>query len=130
MTWYGASIITAIEVLDGQQDCVPVEEEVYLLEANSTQEAFDLADHYGQLCEAAGAEGVRWCQRPAKVKFLGVRKIRSIYPPSESRTSVEAAVPVSGAEITHNFFEVADMDTAIRLSKGERVDVSYVDDAD
>jgi len=128
MNWYAASIVTVIEVLEGEQLTVPVEEAIYLLQGNSREFARKAAMKIGKALEVAGAEGIRWCERPARLRFLGIRKLRAIYPPTESNTSIDDAVPVHGAEITHSFFEVDSSATAELFAQGKRVAVSYVDD--
>ena len=128
MTWYAASIITVTKVLDGEQDMFPIEESVYLVEAKTREDAFRRAEELGKELEFSGKEGVRWCGRSAIVQFLGIRKLRSIYPPADQFMSIDDATPVDGAEITHNVFEVKNMEQAQLLANGKFVDVSYIDD--
>lgn len=128
MSWYAASIVTAIIVAEGEQDHVPVQEAIYLIEADTEELAWKKSKKIGTSDEGAGSEGMRWCERPAITKFLGIRKLKQIFPPMDKTIGIDDATPSDGAEITNNYFEVDDLKTAVLLASGKRVTVSYVDD--
>lgn len=117
MTWYTASIISAIfDPLDREAK-VRVFEDFILLEAESRETALAEANRIGE-DGAAIDDGVTICGRSAKRTFSGVRKLRSIY--SNRVGDVDELPPVSGTELTHSYFEVADLGVARRLANGTK----------
>ena len=124
MTWYTASVIIAIQALDGVQDRVPVFEDFYLIDAASDEEAFRAAEAIGRQDETLD-DGLRLDDKPAKRVFLGIRKMRSVYNPDP--LDLDTDRPTHGTELTHSLYEVDDLDIARRLARGEAVQVRYID---
>ncbi|MDG4552133.1 MAG: hypothetical protein P9F19_01110 [Candidatus Contendobacter sp.] len=127
MPWFTASLITVIEVINQSQERIPVFEDFFLIEADDREKAIHEAEYIGQQ-QAALDDGICLDGKPAKRIFLGVRKIRSIYNPAPY--DIDSDRPVHGTELTHSYFEAKDLIDAIRLAKGESVNISYIDDND
>ncbi|MFG5779813.1 DUF4288 domain-containing protein [Comamonas sp. J-3] len=126
MTWYTASLISAVKLKIGKQDVVPVFEDFFLIEADSHIAAMEKAKKIGK--EHASAEDdILYDGLPAERIFLGVRKIRSIYNPSP--LDIDMDRPGDGTELTHSYYEVADMGVAKSLAAGNAVSIKYWDDA-
>lgn len=120
MVWYAAHAIQAFERLDGEQDAFPVYENVILIEAESVEQAFEKAEAFA--CDDEGdfaSEGLTIDDRPARRKFVGIRKliaIQNVY--GEDR-------PVNGAEITYSKLTVFGHDELKRLVEGKDVMLRY-----
>ncbi len=126
MTWYGASIITTIIVKEGTQDVFPVFEDVYLIEAENREFAYEKAKNLGLQIQNAD-DTLQFNGIPAKCEFLGIRKLRSIYNGAETG-DVDTSPPVSGAEITHSYFEISNKEDLKKFAEGKRINVDYLDD--
>lgn len=128
MTWYGASVVTVIKVQQGKQDTFPVFEDVFLVEADNRESAFKKAEGYGLELENLD-DNLEFKGIPAKRKFLGIRKLRSICNPPAAN-DLDNSPPENGTEITHSFFEIDNEADLKRFAEGKRVLVSYVDDGE
>ena len=126
MTWYTASLISAVKFKNGKQDIVPVFEDFFLIEADSHIDGMEKAKKIGK--EHASAEDdILYIGLPAEKIFLGVKKMRSTYNPSP--LDIDMDRPGDGTELTHSYYEVTDIDAAKSLATGNVVDVKYWDDA-
>ncbi|MNS76717.1 hypothetical protein D3C72_1102730 [compost metagenome] len=126
MTWYTASLVSAIKLKNGKQETVPVFEDFFLIEADSHLSAMEKAVKIGEE-HAMAEDSLLLNDMPAQKIFLGVRKIRSIYNPSP--LNIDEDRPVDGSELTHSYYEVSDMDVAKSLACGKVVEIKYWDDA-
>ncbi len=126
MTWYTASVISAVKLKNGKQEVVTVFEDFFLIEADSHSEAMEKAVKIGEN-HALAEDGLLLNELPAERIFLGIRKIRSIYNPSPF--DIDGDRPVDGSELTHSYYEVSDMDVAKSLAAGNVVEIKYWDDA-
>lgn len=125
MVWYAATNVTALQLTGtgDPQDSVPVELQIYLIEAESDEEAFLLAEELGRDDAAAGSEGLEWNDRPVKKVFLGVMQLNVLFPPIGSSRVLGEGIPEHGAEIAHFDLELRNLDEARLLSKGGSVDL-------
>ncbi len=127
MVWYVASVILAVEVEGIEQDEYPVFENFYLIEAENRTLAFANAEALGRE-EALANQGVTFKDRSARFKFIGIRKIRSVYNPSP--LSLNEDRPTSGTELSHSYFELKCKSDLDKFASGKSVTVQYVDDDD
>jgi hypothetical protein len=75
MIWYAAHIVMAVRLKDQKQERIPIWENIVLIEASSTAQAFAKAEEYG-IQEAGDEDGsFRWDGQPATWIFAGVRKV-------------------------------------------------------
>ncbi len=125
MTWFTASIITAIKT-DDSVDGIPVFEDFYLIEAESRSLALGLADKIGRDLESLD-DGLTLQGKDAKRVFLGIRKLRSVY--NEGPGDIDSLPPSCGTELSHSYYEVQSWAQAEQLAAGKRVAIEYVDDA-
>jgi len=121
MAWYAASAILCVKFKDGVQDCYPVWENVYLIEAETDGEAFRLAEERAREAEGDSSGSFRWDGRPATWVFAGLRKLLTV--------SHEAPPALgSGDELTFSEFELADQRALERLVAGGEVGVTYMEE--
>lgn len=125
MTWYSASIIIAIRATEGKQDVFPAFENFYLINAKDREHAISEAERFGRELENID-DNLTLDGAPAERKFLGIRKLRSIYNPPE--IELDNVPPVHGTEISHSFFELRNEADLKKLASGKRLSVDYVDD--
>lgn len=123
MTWYAASLIETVVVLDGEQSSFPVYENVILLEAKTPSQAHSQAKKIGQQ-EALGEENLKLDGKLAKRVFVGVRKLMTISNPFPMEQDTEP--PVSETEITYSEFELTTFKDVESLAAGAAIVVNYV----
>src|ERR1700726_422501 len=119
MSWYAASVIMWVKFKDGNQDCYPVWENIYLVQADSHDEARTAATAFGKAGAGDSGGSFIWDDRPAEWIFGGVRKTTTCTDPDER--------PSHGTEITYSEFEVATREELERLISSDAVDVRYVE---
>jgi hypothetical protein len=120
MGWYGAHAIMYIQLTDGSQDSYPVYENVFLVQAETPDEARDKAAALARREEGDDRGTLRSGGRPAKMIFGSIRKVVSV-----SHESPDNQIG-HGDEITYSEFIVADRSTLERLLKAEDVNILYV----
>ena len=123
MTWYCAHIIIGIRKKADDQSPISVEEDVVLLEADSFDEAMKKAEILGKQEEMLD-DALTVNDMPAIRIFAGVRKVISIrneMPPADE------VPPSHGSEVTYSMFEVSDMETLMKLGRGEVVTLRYIE---
>jgi hypothetical protein len=128
MSWFAASIVTVVKFRDGAQNCYPVFETTYLVEANDFNQAELKANKLGEL-EAMAGDDLTYEGRPAFREFLGVRKLKLTHSLAAD-DGLGSVQPMDGTEISESYFEAANEADCVALAKGKRVTVSYVDDDD
>jgi hypothetical protein len=131
MTWYAAHIISYIRFLDGVQDKYPIYENVVLLEADSTDQAYEEAKRIGKEDyddTTDGSEGLFWEERPAVWVFAGVRKLIECQDTASTMTEQPDRIgnsPIHGTEVTYSQMELADEEALTKLIKGDPVTLLY-----
>jgi hypothetical protein len=122
MTWYAVSAVLLFRFKEGSQDVWPIWENVYLVSADSPEEAESKGAALAK--EAAGNDdGSLTCnRRPARLEFRGIRKVLTIQ-------NVHAAGddPVDGAEITFSEMELRSEGDLQALVEGKPVPITYVE---
>src|SRR5881628_111579 len=72
--WYAAHVVLMFEFQDGVQDSFRIWENVYLIDAQTVDDAFAAAKASAALAEEA-SEGLTEEERPVRLVFKGVRKM-------------------------------------------------------
>ena len=124
MTWYAASIIQTIRPVVGNAQPICVYENIYLVEADSDEEAMAEANKIG-MSESIADPSLTVSGVPAKSEFAGVRKLVSVSNPAPLMQKEDR--PVSGTELTYACYEVANEEALKSLVAGERVLLNYLE---
>jgi|HubBroStandDraft_1064217.scaffolds.fasta_scaffold373820_1 hypothetical protein len=125
MTWFVASIVSVIEIIDGEQEEFPIYEDFYLFEAQSEIELQDKIKSQMTLINTTGKcylQGV-----PARQKCIGIRKIRSIY--NDLPGHIDKDPPGDRSEVSHSFFVAFSREDVELFAAGHAVTLRCVDDA-
>lgn len=125
MTWYTASIILTIKVREGGQEYFPVFENFVLIKAESDEDAYKKAEEIGKE-SIIGDEDVSFKGKKADYRFLGIRKVRSVYNPDP--LDIDRDRPTHETELSHSYYEVDTIESAELLAQGNIVNIRYVDD--
>ena len=120
--WFAAHLIISLRKIDQLEKNITVYENVFLIEASSTDDARIKANEIG-LNELHGYDGITIDEVPTQVEFSGIRKIISIS--NEPPLNQDRDSPVSGSEITYSCFEIEDQAGLNKLVSGEEVSVLY-----
>jgi hypothetical protein len=124
MPWYAAHIILYTKFSDGIQDTYPVWENVLMINAPTSDEAFDRAERKGRF-EASGSEGYTYGGRPATWVFAGIRKLNECIEDFDPEEQALGGMEVDGTEVTYSSF-VLDSATALQqLVAGKSVSLVY-----
>jgi hypothetical protein len=116
--WYAAHVIMYFKFKDGNQDCFTVWENVFLVEAPSTDEAFEKAEKLGRTDEGDSGGSLTLDGRPVMLTYAGIRKLVQVGYGTDDK-------PVDGVEVTYSRLEVKDAKAFIRLVEGKSVTVRY-----
>jgi hypothetical protein len=118
--WYAAHVIMYFKAKKGRQGRYLVWENVFLVEAASTDEAFAKAERLGRADEGNSDGSLRLNDRPVTLTYGGVRKaVRVGYGTDDE--------PVDGVEATYSVLRVQDRRALNRLVAGKSVTVRYED---
>ena len=115
--WYVAHVILAFEFKQGPQADFSVWENIYLISATSFEEAFAKATKLGQSAEGDDHGTLHWNDRPATLKFHGVRRIMKPDNFGED--------PVDGTELTFTEYTVKSRGELQKLVSGGSTRVVY-----
>jgi hypothetical protein len=123
MTWYAASVIFVFKLRTGRQKRFPVWEDVHLIEADTDADAWRKAEELGKAKVEIDDETLTVGDRPAKMKFCGVRKVVTIDNPFPG--PVDRVPPVHGTELTYSEFSLGSEKDIEKLVEGRPVSVRY-----
>ena len=119
MSWFAAHEIEYFKVIKGKQDFFRVWENVYLIEAENSDEAWEKAERLSKEHQVdyktSGING-----QPAKSVVAGIRKI------VEVSHWEEKGVLRHADEITYNEFNVSDERDVQKMMNGEPVKVEFL----
>jgi hypothetical protein len=116
---YAAHIIMAVKYREPPQSSIPFYENVVLIDAASDDEAWDKAEELGREDGKDDDPSFRWGDHPARLEFVGVRKLISCQPRGLSER-IE-----NGAELTYSQMSVRSEADLKKLVDGEPVEVVY-----
>jgi hypothetical protein len=122
MTWYAVSTILVFRFKEGQQDVWPVWENVYLVSAESTDEAEKKATVLAKLAEGDDDASLTLDGRPATRQFCGIRKVITVKSPTAPDDE-----PVDGAEVSFSELELRSEKEIQDLVDGKAVMVKYIE---
>ena len=123
MTWYTASLIETVVMLDSKQSSFPVYENFILLEAENPKIALEKAKAIGMSVETLGEE-LTLDDKPARRVFVGVRKLITISNPFPM--DLDETPPVAETELTYSEYELATFQDVEALAAGEKLSVIYI----
>jgi hypothetical protein len=107
-----------VKFKDGNQDKYPIWENIILIEASSSDEAWDKAIIRAREDEDESPRGESfWEGRPFKFVFAGIRRLVACVD--------EDSRPTDGTEITYSQMELPDSDSLSKFLKGEEVFLRY-----
>lgn len=119
MKWYAAHIIQYIKFRDGIQDSFRFYENVVLIEADSSDEAWQKAEAHGK-SEEYDDPSFTCNNRPAQLVFAGVRKIISPAGSEDLENS-----PRHGTELTYSLICIDNKEDFEKYVANESVMVYY-----
>lgn len=119
MAWFSAHAILYFKLKSGVQDRVSVWENVYLIEAEDVDGAWEKAEARARQEEGDDDGTLSVDGQPATLVFAGIRKM------SEVAHAEEEGRLRSGDEITYSEFEVTGEESIRALMAGEEVSVTF-----
>ena len=119
MTWFAAHAVMYFKLKGGAQGGCTVWENVYLIEAEDIDAAWERAEARARQEEGDDDGSLTFDDRPATCVFAGLRKM------SEVAHGEEDGRLRSGDEITYSEFEVPDEASVRAYVGGEEVLVRY-----
>jgi hypothetical protein len=121
MPWFAAHAIRYFRLKAGEQQRFRVWENVLLVEAADSRQAWDRGIELARREEGDCGGSLRLDDQPCELVFGGLRKVVEV-----SHAGVEE-VPRDGDEISYSEFEVADADALRRLIDGEDTALVYLE---
>ncbi|MFC4158713.1 DUF4288 domain-containing protein [Chitinimonas lacunae] len=116
MTWYAMHLIMQIRFKAATQPYFPAWEEVFLVEADTPDEAYSKAETIGLSLEGDSQGTFHWDEQPATHVFSGVRKCIELSCP---RSPLNA--PKDGCELTYSLFEFSSQADLRKYVEGDEV---------
>lgn len=123
MTWYAAHIILFTKFLDGVQDSYPVRENVVLINAETPDKAYELADKKGEA--EAITDSYTYNGRPAIWVYAGTRKLVECIEHFDPQERLPGGMEEHGTEVTYSSFVLADEAALHKLLANRDVAVLY-----
>lgn len=119
MPWFSASIIMYVKFKDGNQNSFPFFENIILIEVPSKKEASEKAMQIGKSEESDYSGSFTYDERPAEMKFGGIRKI------FECECGLKS--PNTGTEVGYSKMAVRQESDFKDLIAGLPVKVDYIE---
>ena len=123
MSWYSASAIFLFEYKEGEQDTYDILENVYLIEANSPEEACLKADVYAKRDEGDDDGSLMLNERPARLVYHGIRKLINVVNLNTLDDS-----PTDGAEVTFSKYRLKSKDELYKWINSEALTVFFYEE--
>jgi Domain of unknown function (DUF4288) len=120
MAWFAAHAVMYFRLKSGEQQGYRVWENVLLVQANDSREAWERGIELARRDEGDSGGSLRIADQPCELVFGGLRKVVEV-----SHVGAED-VPQHGDEISYSEFEVASADALRRLIDGDDVAVEYL----
>jgi len=126
MTWYAAHIILLTRFLDGVQDSCPVWENVVLINADTSDAAYAIADKKGA-AEAQVSVDSKYTYngRPAVWVYAGTRKLIECIEHFDLEERWAGGMEEYGTEVTYSSFVLSDEDAMQNMLANRDVTVLY-----
>ncbi len=100
MYWYGVHVVMAVRYKHGKQDVFPAWENIYLINAENSEEAAHKGEVTGKKNEGDASGSFYWDDQPAEWLYMGVRKVIQVSNACSPTNEVG-----DGAEITYQTLE-------------------------
>ena len=123
MTWYAAHLILYTKFLDGVQDIYHVWENVVLINAETSDKAFAIADAKGETETEVGEH--TYDGRPAVWVYAGVRKLNECLEYFDPDDRAPGGMEEHGTEMTYSSFLLPNEDALQKLLANRDVAVLY-----
>src|SRR4051812_13836694 len=121
MPWFAAHVVMHFRMTDGRQDRFTGYENVFLVEAETAEQAIQLGADIGRADEGDSGGTLTVVGRPARLTFVGVRKVvKVLHAPGVRQVG-------AGDEVTYSEFEVVDQDCLHRFARGEAVPLQWIE---
>jgi hypothetical protein len=124
--WYAASAIFVTRLRDRPKECPQAEERVYLVEADSDDEALSKARAFAKDEEIDGYD-FEYDGVAAREEFVGLRKVISVRRHCKDLSKDDGSI-ADGCEATFSYFALRSEDELTRLVEGDTVGLTYVAD--
>jgi hypothetical protein len=118
MNWYAAHAMMYVRFKDGVQNKYPFWENIFLIQADSDEEAFEKAEQRAKEDEGDSCGSFTWEERPASWSFAGIRKVVDCAEATDQ--------PTDGTELTFLEMEVDSEAAFSKLLNGEPVMVKMI----
>lgn len=125
MTWYVASVIMSIRLKKGKQSKIPVFENFFLVSGKTREQAAKKAEKIAKLEAEAQSDGLSLNDKPAIMKFDGIRKLVSVANPVPMELDKER--PDDGTELSYNEYIVVNKRDLKKLATGKQVELLYLE---
>ena len=124
MLWFAAHAVHVFELVSGRQTTFKVLEDVLMIRARNAKSALAAALRQVKR-ETVVDETLTLGNRPARQRFLGIRKVVECAADLSDRTSHggEVREMKSGVEATYQFYRIKGRDELKRLMQGKDVEV-------
>jgi hypothetical protein len=119
MSWYAAHLIVYFKRKKGPQKRFLVWENIVLIRAKTSDEAYEKAEQLGQKEEASEDDTIRIGGHPCRLVFAGVRKV--------TLCENEDTRPSDGTEVTYNEWGVRSEAAIKKLVAGKTVALEILD---
>lgn len=121
MAWFAAHAIMYFKLKSGVQDRFTIWENVYLIEAENSDEAWKKAAAWAKQEEGDSGDSLMVDEQPATLVFAGIRKMITV-----SHWEEEGQLRHRD-EITYSEFQVSDEKSIRQLVDGKEVSVEYIE---
>lgn len=121
MAWFAAHAIVYFSLKQGIQNVFTVWENVYVIQAPTSEEALKQAFELGNKENGDDNGSLSVDGQPAERVFAGIRKVTAV-----SHQSMDETLS-SGDEITFSEYQVEDQEAINTLVKGEAINIKYLD---
>jgi len=121
--WYCAHALHYFEYEDGKQDDYLVQENIYLIQAASPDEAMAKGELQGKTVEThLDGSGLRLNDRPARLRFVTIRKVVECQDLDE-QTEI---LTEGGIELSYSEYIISSKDEFEKMIHGKTATVDYL----
>jgi hypothetical protein len=120
LMWYCVHALLYFTYEDGNQQEYLVWENLYLIEADSPDEAKERGERFGRANESSPEAGLTLNGRPARRRFASIRKVVECVD-----LDTESGMPTNGTEVSYSEFVVSSVEFT-KLIDAETAEVTYL----
>ena len=122
MSWYAAHVVLLIHFKDGVQSVFPAWENIYLIDAQTEDEAVSKAEALGRNDEGDSGGTFTWDGRPAEFRSCGLRKLVSVSNSASADNNVG-----DGAELSYLTLEFESSKALADYMNGTPINLRVLD---